>query len=85
MIVKNDPNAKRRTWAEIEALKTSWRADPCFDLWDVDERFAAHREALYLYQLETELHWARQRNEELLLAVKAFTVAYDGLRGLING
>ena len=45
---------------ELEALKRSWKRDPCFDIEDT-EGFEEHREELLAYRKEQEALWKEQR------------------------
>lgn len=47
-----------RTAREIEELKMSWCADPCWDIEDTEE-FEAHREELLAYRLQKEQEWKK--------------------------
>jgi len=55
-----------KTQAEIEALKSNWKSDPCWDIEDT-EGFEEHREELKQYRLEQEKVWEAQRYNRLLL------------------
>ena len=49
---------------EIENLKASWAADPCWDIEDT-EGFQAHRAELRRYRLVMENQWRRERRGQL--------------------
>lgn len=49
-----------RTDADIEHLKRSWLADPCWDIEDT-EGFEAHRHELTAFRFRNELEWRKQQ------------------------
>lgn len=68
------PSAERTT-EEIDALKASWRRDPCWDI-ETTEGFEAYRDELHAYRLECEAEWRRQHMSRL--AEKAAQIGAPG-------
>jgi bacterioferritin (cytochrome b1) len=50
--------------SDIDKLKASWRADPCWDIEDT-EGFESIREELVQYRLECERKWEEAYQEKL--------------------
>lgn len=73
----------KKTFEEIQDLKSNWRADPCWDLYET-EGFEEHREELKKYQEKCEKEWEeRIQEEELNLKLKAEGLGLVGLYKLI--
>jgi hypothetical protein len=54
-----------KTSEEIDALKSQWRADPCWDIWTT-EGFEDHEQELREYQAKCELEWKNNTNIEFI-------------------
>lgn len=54
-----------KTREEIEDLKSHWKADGCWDIYNT-EGFEDYYEELYAYQQECELMWKKQAENEFL-------------------
>ena len=52
----------RRTNEDIEALKKSWMADPCWDI-ETTEGFEFHKDALYTFRERQENEWSAEQAE----------------------
>ena len=52
------------TALEVQKLKNSWRADPCWDIEDT-EGFEDHREELLAYSQECHDKWEAEAQQEL--------------------
>jgi hypothetical protein len=71
------------TLQEIDQLKSNWKSDPIWDLYET-EGFEEHREELMKYQEECEKEW----EEELLakeeeIRIKAESLGLVGLYKLL--
>lgn len=52
-----------KTLEEIEQLKHSWAADPCWDI-ENTEGFEDHADVLWVYRLQMEEKWSAQAQEK---------------------
>lgn len=59
----------KKTQEEIDALKASWRKDPCWDIEDSDG-FEEHKEELIAYRLEVEAEAERKAKERKVQRAK---------------
>ncbi|WP_034340844.1 hypothetical protein [Deinococcus misasensis] len=72
--MKNTPAP--RTPEEIEALKRSWAADPCWDI-EATEGFEAHREELQRFSEETQAEWKAERERLVLMRAQKNGVSVE--------
>lgn len=61
-VLSANPYPRRRSQAEVEALKASWLSDPCWDI-ESTEGFEAHRDELLTFHYEQKIQWRRDDEE----------------------
>lgn len=54
----------------IEALKSNWLNDPCWDI-ETTEGYEEYRQELYVFRLETELRFAMKSRDEYRARLEA--------------
>jgi hypothetical protein len=74
--IDNEAKPARKTPVEIEALKASWKYDPCWDIEDA-EGFEAHKQELYLFRIEVERDWAIRSRDKYRAKWKAIKELFD--------
>lgn len=71
----------KRTKEDVERLKRQWSLDPCFEL-DSIEGYEEFQQELHLFQVETELRWARNEVTLLRSAITMYRNAHNALMKL---
>lgn len=67
---------EQHTPEEIDRLKQSWRADPCWDIEDTDG-FSAYYDELKAYHEQMREQWRRERYDEIDSKATALRCSFE--------